>query len=143
MRPACDPFATRSLPRNDANVSYYARRSARDADWRREQVEAAKERERAAREADPEGFRARRRAATRRTRERQAQHGLTFEKLLQRSRARRSAMTRSLGDPDVLRFVLRDLVRSGVVDYHSSSRRYVLNGRLPEDVKQALRDLEL
>ena len=31
----------------------------------------------------------------------------------------------------------------GVVDYHSTSRRYVLNGALPYDVRLALRDLEL
>jgi hypothetical protein len=125
------------------SVSYYARRAARDPNWRRKQIEGAKERERAARDRDPEGFRARRRAPTRRTRARQVKHGLTFEQLLQRSRARRSAMTRSLGDPETLAHVLRDLVRSGVVDYHSTSRRYVLNGRLPEDVKQAFRDLGL
>jgi hypothetical protein len=136
-------LAVRALPRNHASVSYYAERSARDPEWRREQIAGAKGREQAEREADPEGFKARRRAATRRTRQRQAQHGLTFDELLQRSRARRSAMTRSLGDPDVLRFVLRDLMRSGVVDYHSTSRRYVLNGKLDAETLAAFRDLEL
>jgi hypothetical protein len=29
-------------------------------------------------------------------------------------------------------------VRLGHVDFHSTSRRYVLNGGLPEDVKEAL-----
>jgi hypothetical protein len=38
---------------------------------------------------------------------------------------------------------MRDLVRSGLVDYHSTSRRYCLNGGLPDDVRLALRDLEL
>jgi hypothetical protein len=32
-------------------------------------------------------------------------------------------------------------VRRGHVDYHSTSRHYVLNGGLPDDVKQAFRDL--
>jgi hypothetical protein len=38
---------------------------------------------------------------------------------------------------------MNDLVRSGLVDYCGSSRRYVLNGGLPADVRLALRDLEL
>jgi hypothetical protein len=42
-----------------------------------------------------------------------------------------------------LAFVLRDEVRRGNVDYFPATRRYALNGGLPEDVKQALRDLSL
>jgi hypothetical protein len=34
-------------------------------------------------------------------------------------------------------------VRRGHVDYHSTSRRYTLNGGLPDDVKAALRELRL
>ena len=41
----------------------------------------------------------------------------------------------------MLRYML--IVERGVVDYHSTSRRYVLNGALPDDVRLALRDLEL
>jgi hypothetical protein len=41
------------------------------------------------------------------------------------------------------RLVLNDEVRRGRIDYCRSSRRYLLNGGLPDDVKLALRDLEL
>jgi hypothetical protein len=34
-------------------------------------------------------------------------------------------------------------VAEGRVDYHSTSRRYRLNGGLPDDVRLALRELEL
>ena len=37
--------------------------------------------------------------------------------------------------------VLRDELRRGRIEYHTSSRRYVLNGGIPEDVKEALRKL--
>ena len=37
--------------------------------------------------------------------------------------------------------ILEQEVERGVVDYHSTSRRYVLNGALPADVRLALRDL--
>jgi len=50
-------------------VSYYSERAGRDEEWRRRQVEGALVRERARREADPEGHRARRREASRRTRD--------------------------------------------------------------------------
>jgi hypothetical protein len=48
--------------RQDCTVaeSYYAARSRRDPDWRREQISGAAERERARRDADPELHRARR-----------------------------------------------------------------------------------
>jgi hypothetical protein len=39
--------------------------------------------------------------------------------------------------------VLRDELRLGRVEYHSTSRRYVLNGGLPEETKAALRELRL
>lgn len=67
--------------------------------------------------------------------------GLTFDELLARSRQAAGAKQGSIGDPAVLAYVLRDEVRRGRVEYHSTSRRYVLNGGLPEDVKQALRKL--
>jgi hypothetical protein len=38
---------------------------------------------------------------------------------------------------------LRQEVERGVVDYHSTSRRYSMNRGLPADVRVALRDLEL
>jgi hypothetical protein len=117
-------------------VSYYAARAARDPAWPREQIDGARERARARREADPEGFRARRRAATRRTRERHAAAGLTFEELAQRAGALPGSLER-----EWLVYVLRDELRRGTIEYHSTSRRYTLNGRLPEDVKQALREL--
>jgi hypothetical protein len=67
--------------RKDAGVaeSYYAARSRRDPEWRREQLAGAREREQARRERDPEAFKAARREATRRCRERQAAGGLTFD----------------------------------------------------------------
>jgi hypothetical protein len=121
-------------------VTYYADRSARDPAWRREQIEEAREREQARRAADPDGFRARRREATRRTRTRQAEAGLTFHELLERSREH-GVVAAGPGDRAVLAWVLRDELRRGRIDYHGSSRRYVLNGGLPEDVKAAMRDL--
>ena len=45
--------------------------------------------------------------------------------------------------PFRLRRILDQEVERGVVDYHSTSRRYVLNGALPADVRLALRDLQL
>jgi hypothetical protein len=38
---------------------------------------------------------------------------------------------------------LRQEVAAGRVEYHSASRRYVLNGGLPADVRQALLRLDL
>jgi hypothetical protein len=43
----------------------------------------------------------------------------------------------------VPRLGLRDELRRGRIEYRSTSRRYVLNGGLPDDVKLALRDLAL
>jgi hypothetical protein len=43
----------------------------------------------------------------------------------------------------VLRKVLRQEVELGRVEFHSRSRRYIVNGGIPEDVKEALRDLRL
>jgi hypothetical protein len=68
-------------------VGYFVERAARDPVWRAEQISGALALERARREADPESFRAARRAATRRTRERHRAVGLTFHELLERSRA--------------------------------------------------------
>jgi len=41
------------------------------------------------------------------------------------------------------RLLLRDELRRERIAYHSTSRRYVLNGGLDEETKQALRDLAL
>jgi hypothetical protein len=111
--------------------TYYARRAARDPAWRVRQLVEAAERERRRRKHDPDGFRAARRAATQRCREQQVAHGRTFTELLRSTGA----------DPAVLATVLRQEVERGIVEYHSTSRRYVLNGALPPSVKRALRDL--
>jgi hypothetical protein len=124
-------------------VSYYAERAARDPDWHAAQLAGAKERESERRAKDPEAFRAAAREKTRRTRERQRARGLTFQELLDRSRECAGAGPLSLGDPIVLRRILRQEIAAGRIDYHSTSRRYVLNGGLPEDVKQAFRELKL
>ena len=42
-----------------------------------------------------------------------------------------------------LRQILREEIRRGWVEYHSTTDRYVLNGGIPEDVKRALLELEL
>jgi hypothetical protein len=60
-----------------------------------------------------------------------APRGLTFHELLLRSPC----------GPERLEIIPRDEIRRGRVEYHSTSRRYVLNGGLPEDVKLALQDL--
>jgi hypothetical protein len=62
-----------------------------------------------------------------------ASRGRTFHELLEATE----------GDPKLLAWVLRDELRRGHVEYHSSSRRYLLNGGLSEDVKEALRELRL
>jgi hypothetical protein len=113
-------------------VSYYAERSARDPDWRAEQLREAAERDRRRRELDPDGYLQARRETARRARARQRAQGLTFQELLDRS---------PVNDPAVLAFVLRDEVRLGRIEYRSTSRRYLLNGGLPADVKAALRNL--
>lgn len=43
--------------------------------------------------------------------------------------------------PELLDFVLREELRRGTIEYHSTTRRYVLNGGLPADVRLAVRDL--
>jgi hypothetical protein len=116
--------------------SYYAARSRRDPEWRLQAIAGAVERERTRRENDPEGHRARRREATARTRARQVEHGFTFHELWLRIGERSGA------GRDQLALVLRQEVEAGRVDYCGSSRRYRLNGGLPEDVKAALRELE-
>jgi hypothetical protein len=45
------------------------------------------------------------------------------------------------GDPEIVRRILEQEVERGVVDYDSTSRRYSMNGGLPDDVRLALRDL--
>ena len=110
-------------------MSYYAERSARDPAWREEQLAGAAERERRRRESDPEGILAARRAISARRRERQRAHGLTFAELLARS---------PVSDPAVLRLVLNDEVRRGTVEYHSTTRRYTLNGALDAETRAAL-----
>jgi hypothetical protein len=64
--------------------------------------------------------------------------GSTFDQLARRSGALPGTIER-----EWLAWALRDEVRRGRIEYRSTSRRYVLNGGLPEDVKQALRDLGL
>jgi hypothetical protein len=116
--------------------TYYSRRSARDPEWRAAQLEGAKERERRRRESDPEGVRAANREKTRRTRARQAAHGLTFHELRERCLIR--------GYPDAegtLRRVLRDEIHRGRIEYHSTTRRFVMNGGLDPETRRALLDL--
>lgn len=114
--------------------SYYARRSAGDPAWREQQLAGAREREAARRAADAEAFRPRHRANARRCRERQMASGLTFAQLLVRSPS---------ANAERLRRVLREEVARGTIDYHPTTCRYQLNGRLPADVIEALRDLAL
>ena len=108
--------------------SYYRRRSARDPDWHRQQLEEARERDRRRRGADPDGERVRRREATAATRARRAASGYTFQELWRRVGGERGTLAR----------VLSDEVARGRVDYAGSSRRYILNGGLPADVRAAL-----
>jgi hypothetical protein len=117
--------------------SYYAARARRDPEWRRQAIAGALERERRRRERDPEGHRARRREATARCRERQAAAGLTFHELWLRIGPRSGAGRHELAH------VLCQEVDAGRVAYLASSRRYRLNGGLPDDVRLALRDLYL
>ena len=117
--------------------SYYAARAARDPEWRLRAIAAAVQGERARRERDPEGRRARRREATARCRARQAAAGFTFHELWLRVGPRTGA------GRDHFATMLAQEVAAGGVDYLASSRRYRLNGGLPDDVKAALRDLEL
>ena len=114
-------------------MTYYGERSARDPAWREQQLREAKEREARHRELDLEGVRAARREATARMRARQRARGRTFHQLLEATG----------GSPELLAWVLRDELRRGRIEYHSTSRRYVLNGGIPEEVKAALRELRL
>ena len=97
----------------------YTGRSARDPDWREAQIARARERERQWRAEDP---------ATCGTREPEAAGGLTFDEL----------WLRVGGDRGSLWAVLRNEVRRGRIDYHSTTRRYVLNGGLDPAVRKAL-----
>ncbi len=99
--------------------TYYAGRSARDPDWREAQIARARERERQRRAEDP---------ATGGTREPEAASGLTFDEL----------WLRVGGDRGSLWAVLRNEIRLGRIDYHSTTKRYVLNGGLDPAVRKAL-----
>ncbi len=113
--------------------SYYSARSRRDPDWHAAQLAGAAKREARRRELDPDGLRAARRLATRRYREKQAASGFTFHELWQRVGGERATPVT----------ILNEEVRRGRIDYRSTSRRYSMNGALPDDVRRALRDLEL
>jgi hypothetical protein len=99
--------------------TYYAGRSARSPDWREAQIGNAMKRGHQWRAED---------AATGGTREPEAASGLTFEEL----------WLRVGGDRGSLWAVLRKEVRLGRIDYHSPTRRYVLNGGLDPAVRKAL-----
>jgi hypothetical protein len=109
-------------------VSYYAQRSARDPEWHAQQLREAGEREQRRRDADPEAFRRARRDVDRRYRERVAQHGLTFAELHRRIGGSRATLLT----------VLNSERRRGTLDYHSTLRRWSLNGGMAEDVRDAL-----
>ena len=113
--------------------TYYSQRSAQDPDWRERQSEARRLRERRQKERDPDGYRAVRRRADANCRNRQRAHGKTFTELAESVRCPKW----------MLRQILREELALGRIDYHSTSKRYSLNGGIPEDVKAALRDLEL
>jgi hypothetical protein len=89
-------------------ATYYARRSARDPDWRQAQLAAAADREARRRAADPDRVRELDRRAARRSRRRQAVNGLTFHELLERS---------PTGDRTMLASVLRDELRLGRISW--------------------------
>jgi hypothetical protein len=112
--------------------SYYAERSARDPEWRLRAIAAAAERYRRARDADRERVLGHSRAYRSRLR----RESLTMAQL--RARAR---IAHGDADDETLRRILRQEVAAGRVDL--VQRRYRLNGGLPDDVKHALRDLEL
>jgi hypothetical protein len=117
--------------------TYYARRSARDPEWREQQLREAKEREAGRREEDPERLKAANREATRRCRERQAASGRTLHEL-------KARIGRRTGSPaEAIATILADEVRRGRVTYHSTTRRFELRrDAFPPDVIAALRDLE-
>lgn len=97
----------------------YAGRSAADPDWQEAQIARAMERERQRRAQD---------RATGRPREPEAASGLTFDEL----------WLRVGGDRGSLWAVLRNEVRRGRIDYHSTTRRYVLSGGVDPALRQAL-----
>ncbi|HEX5974492.1 MAG TPA: hypothetical protein VFY57_04955 [Rubrobacteraceae bacterium] len=99
--------------------TYYAGRSARDPDWREAPIARSMEGERQRRAED---------TATGGTREPEAASGLTFSEL----------WLRVGGDRGSLWAVLRNEVRRGSIDYHSTTKRYVLNGGLDPAVRKAL-----
>lgn len=63
----------------------------------------------------------------------QGASGLTFQEL----------WLRIGGDRATLWRILRNEVQRGRIDYHTTSKRYVLNGGFPAYVKRALLDLDL
>jgi hypothetical protein len=113
--------------------SYYSARARRDPAWREQAIAAAADRKRRRRERDPEAFAERHRAEQQRCYDKQAATGLTFAELHRRVG----------GDRQTLASILKDEIAAGRIDYLGFSRRYRLNGGLPEDVKQALAGLAL
>ena len=113
--------------------SYYAARSRRDPAWRETAIRASAERYRRAKEADPEHVR----EWSRDHRERLRRRSLTITQLEERA-----TVDHGGAGPDVLRAVLRDEIKRGRVDL-VQGRYYRLNGGLPDDVKAALRELDL
>lgn len=97
----------------------YAGRSARDRNWRQTQIAGAMEREGQRRAEDPAGA------------------GLENGKRRAASRSK-NFWLRVGGDRGSLWRVLRNEVRRGRIDYHYTTKRYVLNGGLPADLRQAL-----
>ena len=88
-------------------------------DWRQAQIAKATE---------PEGQRRAEDPTMGRTREPEAASGLTFDEL----------WLRVGGDRGSLWAVLRNEIRLGRIDYHSTTKRYVLNGGLDPAVRKAL-----
>jgi len=82
--------------------------------------------------------RAIRRRATARCRARQVETGLTLAQL-----ADRCLLDGYPKAEETLRRVLADEVARGTVDYHSTSRRFVLNGGLDLETREALLQLDL
>lgn len=112
--------------------SYYAARSRRDPAWRLRAIAAAAEPYERAKEVDPERVR----EPSRRYRDRLRAGSLTFAEL------RRSCLLDAYPDAEqTLKRVIAEEVRAGRVEV--VQRRLRLNGGLPDDVKAALRELEL
>jgi hypothetical protein len=111
--------------------SYYATRSRRDPDWRLRAIAGAGARYERAKAADPERVR----VWSRRYRERLRAGSLTFAEL------RRACLLDRYPDAEqTLKRIVAEEVRAGRVEV--VQRRLRLNG-LPDDVKTALRELEL